>query len=144
VHAFSQRRARDICAQAYEPNAAVVRDAMRKGEALRAAAEAQRAAARRAAPPAARPPTAARPPPRSPAAAPPPPRMHDAAGRTWRAAALAALGREDGPRPGSGSPGAAGGAPGPLPYAVVAPPLRMAPARPLASGDGGGGAWHGC
>ena len=116
--------------RAGEPNAAVVRDAMRKGEALRAAAEAQRSAARRAAPP------AARPPPRSPAAAPPPPRMHDAAGRTWRAAALAALGREDGPRPGSGSPGAAGGAPGPLPYAVVAPPLRVAPARPLASGVG--------
>ena len=136
LHALSQRQALSICAQAYEPNAAVVRDAMRKGEALRAAAEAQRSAARRAAPPAARPPTAARPPPRSPAAAPPPPRMHDAAGRTWRAAALAALGREDGPRPGSGSPGAAGGAPGPLPYAVVAPPLRVAPARPLASGVG--------
>ena len=101
------------CAQVYEPDASVVRAAMRKGEALRAAAEQQRMSVRR--------PPSLGGPPRPQARGPPGP--HDAAEREWRAAAAAVLGGEEGL--GSGSQGPGGGvADRPLPYALVAPPLH--------------------
>ena len=103
-----------------------MRDAMRKGEALRAAAEQQRLAARRG------PASAPRVPPSPPR---PPSRAQDAAAREWRAAAAAALGGGDGSALGfaeAGGPWSAdggGGAAEPLPYAVVAPPLHVTRAR---------------
>ena len=99
----------------YEPDASVMRDAMRKGEALRAAAEQQRMAVRR--PPSLGGPT------RPQTLIPSPPGPHDAAEREWRAAAAVAVGGEEGFGLGSQGPGG-GAADGPLPYAVVAPPLH--------------------
>lgn len=113
------------CAQVYEPDASVMRDAMRKGEALRAAAEQQRMAVRR-------PPSLG--PPRPQTLIPSLPGPHDAAERKWRAAAASAVGGEEGLDLGSQGPGV-GAADGPLPYAVVAPPLHATRVRSTLPGS---------